>query len=168
MSMSATGRLFEVWQSWHEGSEDNKCKDEQGCVEDYNSTFNPKPPITSCYFDSTKTKKMNKKESLEKIKQFIDDRDWSQFHDPKNLAISLNLEAAEILELFQWTKDNEIDPTKLNNLKDELADVYYWLLLLADYYKIDIEKSLEEKLLKNEKKYPIEKSKGKSSKYNEL
>ena len=168
MLMSAVGRLFEVWQSWHEGSEDNKCRDEKGCVEDYNSNFNPIPPITSCYFENTKTKEIDKKESLEKIKQFVEERDWSQFHDPKNLAISLNLEASEVLELFQWTKDNQIDSTKLNNLKDELADVYYWLLLLADYYKIDIEKSLEEKLLKNEKKYPIEKSKGKSNKYNEL
>ena len=111
---------------------------------------------------------MNNSDLIKKIKNFINERDWSQFHDPKNLAISLNLESTEVLELFQWTKDNEINPAKLDNLKDELADVYYWLLLLADYYKIDIEKSLEEKLVKNEKNYPIEKSKGKSNKYNEL
>jgi NTP pyrophosphatase (non-canonical NTP hydrolase) len=168
MFMSATGRLFEVWQSWHEGSEDNKCRDEKGCVEDYNRTFNPKTPITSCYFDSTKSKKRNNKESLEKIEQFIKERDWSQFHDPKNLAISLNLEAAEVLELFQWTKNNEINKNKMANLKDELADVYYWLLLLADHYDIDIESALEEKIKKNEKKYPIDKSKGSSEKYSEF
>ena len=111
---------------------------------------------------------MSNPKAIKIIKEFIKQRDWEQFHDPKNLAISLNLESSEVLELFQWTKDNEINKNKVENLKDELADVYYWLLLLADYYKIDIEKSLEEKLLKNEKKYPIEKSKGKSSKYNEL
>jgi NTP pyrophosphatase (non-canonical NTP hydrolase) len=166
--MSATGRLLEVWQSWHEGSDDNKCRDEQGCVEDYNTTFNPQPPITSCYFESKNPKNKSKEDILEKIKTFVSERDWNQYHDPKNLAISLNLESTEVLELFQWTKDNEINPAKLDNLKDELADVYYWLLLLADYYKIDLEKSLEEKLVKNEKNYPIEKSKGKSNKYNEL
>ena len=56
---------------------------------------------------------------------FIKQRDWEQFHDPKNLAISLNLESSEVLELFQWTKDNEINKNKITNLKDELADVYY-------------------------------------------
>ena len=64
-----------------------------------------------------------------------------------------------MLELFQWTKDNEINKNKVTNLKDELADVYYWLLLLADHYDIDIEDALEEKIKKNGKKYPIDKSK---------
>ena len=73
---------------------------------------------------------------------------------PKNLAISLNLESSEVLELFQWTKDNEINKNKVENLKDELADVYYWLLLLADHYNIDIENALEEKIKKNEKNIP--------------
>ena len=102
------------------------------------------------------------------IKEFIKQRDWEQFHDPKNLAISLNLESSEVLELFQWTKDNEINKNKVTNLKDELADVYYWLLLLADHYDIDIEDALEEKIKKNEKKYPIDKSKGSSEKYSEF
>ena len=73
---------------------------------------------------------MAKDDSLKQIKQFIKDRDWDKFHDPKNLAISLNLETAEVLELFQWTKDNNINPEKRDSLNDELADVYYWLLLL--------------------------------------
>lgn len=111
---------------------------------------------------------MNKAELLEEIKKFIDERDWEQFHDPKNLAISLNLEASEVLELFQWTKSNEIDSSKSSDLPDELADVYYWLLLLADYYQIDLDKALEDKLLKNKTKYPIDKSKGKSDKYTDL
>ena len=111
---------------------------------------------------------MSNSKPIEIIKEFIKQRDWEQFHDPKNLAISLNLESSEVLELFQWTKDNEINKNKITNLKDELADVYYWLLLLADQYEIDIEKALEEKMKKNEEKYPIDKSKGNSEKYSEF
>tara|TARA_A100001011_G_scaffold51195_1_gene49177 strand:- start:2234 stop:2572 length:339 start_codon:yes stop_codon:yes gene_type:complete len=111
---------------------------------------------------------MSNPKSIEIIKEFIKQRDWKQFHDPKNLAISLNLESSEVLELFQWTKDNEINKNKISNLTDELADVYYWLLLLADHYDIDIESALEEKIKKNEKKYPVDKSKGNSEKYSEF
>ena len=111
---------------------------------------------------------MSNPKAIKIIKEFIKQRDWEQFHDPKNLAISLNLESSEVLELFQWTKDNEINKNKVTNLKDELADVYYWLLLLADHYDIDIDDALEEKIKKNEKKYPIDKSKGSSEKYSEF
>tara|TARA_B100001287_G_C22493770_1_gene440228 strand:- start:240 stop:575 length:336 start_codon:yes stop_codon:yes gene_type:complete len=111
---------------------------------------------------------MAKDDSLKQIKQFIKDRDWEQFHDPKNLAISLNLETAEVLELFQWTKENNINPEKIDSLDDELADVYYWLLLLADYYKIDLDDSLQKKLKKNAENYPINKSSGISKKYTDL
>lgn len=111
---------------------------------------------------------MSNPKTIEIIKEFIKQRDWEQFHDPKNLAISLNLEASEVLELFQWTKDNEINKNKITNLSDELADVYYWLLLLADYYDINIESALKEKIKKNEKKYPVDKSKGNSEKYSEF
>ena len=111
---------------------------------------------------------MSNPKAIKIIKEFIKQRDWEQFHDPKNLAISLSLESSEVLELFQWTKDNEINKNKFTNLKDELADVYYWLLLLADHYDIDIEDALEEKIKKNEKKYPIDKSKGSSEKYSEF
>ena len=111
---------------------------------------------------------MAKDDSLKQIKQFIKDRDWEQFHDPKNLAISLNLETAEVLELFQWTKENNINPEKIDSLDDELADVYYWLLLLADYYKIDLDDSLQNKLKKNAENYPINKSSGISKKYTDL
>jgi len=111
---------------------------------------------------------MSNPKTIEIIKEFIKQRDWEQFHDPKNLAISLNLESSEVLELFQWTKDNEINKNRVTNLKDELADVYYWLLLLADHYEIDIEKALEEKMKKIEEKYPIDKSKGNSEKYSEF
>ena len=111
---------------------------------------------------------MSNPKAIKIIKEFIKQRDWEQFHDPKNLAISLSLESSEVLELFQWTKDNEINKNKVTNLKDELADVYYWLLLLADHYDIDIDEALEEKIKKNEKKYPIDKSKGSSEKYSEF
>ena len=103
-----------------------------------------------------------------KIKQFCADRDWSQFHDPKNLAISLQLESAEVLELFQWTKDNQIKDTRSGYLPDELADVLYWTMMLANHYDIDLLNALEEKMKKNEDKYPIEKAFGSSSKYSEL
>jgi NTP pyrophosphatase (non-canonical NTP hydrolase) len=111
---------------------------------------------------------MGKDDSLKQIKQFIKDRDWEKFHDPKNLAISLNLETAEVLELFQWTNDNNINPEKKESLNDELADVYYWLLLLAEYYKIDLDISLQNKLKKNAENYPINKSSGNSKKYTDL
>ncbi len=104
----------------------------------------------------------------ERIKQFCADRDWSQFHDPKNLAISLQLEASEVLELFQWTKDNQVVKGKEGEVADELADVMYWLLMLANHYDIDLVQALDEKMNKNEEKYPIEKAKGVATKYNEL
>ena len=104
----------------------------------------------------------------DKIKKFCDERDWSQFHDPKNLAISLNLEAAEVLELFQWTLDNQINPNKESEIVGELADVFYWLIMLANHYDIDLMKALDEKIGINEKKYPVEKAKGVSTKYTDL
>ena len=104
----------------------------------------------------------------EDIKQFTKERDWEQFHDPKNLALSLVLESAEVLELFQWTKDNEINPKKKDEIGDELADVFYWVLKLADHYGIDILDALEQKMEHNRKKYPTEKARGKADKYNEL
>ena len=103
-----------------------------------------------------------------RIKQFCIDRDWSQFHDPKNLAISLQLETSEVLELFQWTKDNQAKVGRGEEMKEELADVLYWLFMLANHYEIDLLTALEEKMNKNEAKYPIDKAKGNSSKYTEL
>ena len=104
----------------------------------------------------------------ERIRLFCKARDWSQFHDPKNLAISLQLEASEVLELFQWTKDNQIKSGKDEDIKDELADVLYWLIMLANHYQIDLADALEKKMDKNEEKYPIDKAKGRSAKYTEL
>ena len=108
------------------------------------------------------------KKDLDKIIKFQKDRDWKRFHSPKNLAISLSLEASEILELFQWTDNNNLPDDKKENLEEEIADVYYYLLLLAHETGVDIKEVFEKKMLLNEKKYPIDKSKGKSNKYNEL
>ena len=105
---------------------------------------------------------------MKSIKSFCKERDWEKFHDPKNLAISLNLESSEVLELFQWTLDNQINFGKKNEIAGELADVLYWLMMLADYYDIDLLTALEEKMLINEQKYPIEKAKGVSTKYNDF
>lgn len=107
-------------------------------------------------------------EVTKSIKEFCEEREWSKFHDPKNLALSLNLESMEVLELFQWTKDNQINPDKLEELPDELADVLYWLIMLSNHYDIDLIKSLEKKMEKNREKYPVEKAKGISKKYTEL
>ncbi len=108
------------------------------------------------------------KKIVKSIRNFCDERDWSQFHDPKNLAISLNLEASEVLELFQWTLDNKINPEKENEIASELADVLYWLIMLSNHYNIDLLGALEDKMKINAKKYPIKKAKGISKKYTDL
>jgi NTP pyrophosphatase (non-canonical NTP hydrolase) len=107
-------------------------------------------------------------EIMAKIRKFRDDREWAQFHDSKNLAISLQLEASEVLELFQWTQDNQIKPGSEDKLAAELADVFYWTLMLADKHGIDLLDALDRKMEENEAKYPIDKAKGNSAKYTEL
>jgi dCTP diphosphatase len=105
---------------------------------------------------------MNKK-LINKIIEFRDKRDWKKFHTGENLAKSVVIEAGELLELFQW--QNAEKDTK--NLKRELADIIIYCVLLADAYSLSIEEIIKEKLLENEKKYPISLVKGKSKKYNE-
>jgi NTP pyrophosphatase (non-canonical NTP hydrolase) len=97
--------------------------------------------------------------------QFRDERDWSQFHTPKELAIALNIEAGELLELYLWKSSEQADPQKV---KEELADVFAFAFLLAEKYGFDVKQIVEEKISKNALKYPVEKSKGVSTKYNEL
>ncbi len=112
---------------------------------------------------------MNKIQRLADIMvAFNEARDWKQFHDPKNLAVSLNLEASEVLELFQWTQDNQLNPERSDKIGEELADVFYWLIMLAKHYDIDLIEALENKMAINEKKYPIEKAKGSAKKYTEF
>lgn len=108
------------------------------------------------------------KKDTDRIVEFQKQRDWKQFHLPKNLAISLCLEAAEVLELFQWTKNHKLHKDKRDLLAEELADVYYYLLLLAHESDIDIGDAFDKKMILNEKKYPVNKSKGSSKKYTEL
>lgn len=108
---------------------------------------------------------------INKIIEFRDKRDWKQFHNPKDIAISLVLEATEVLEHFQWKSKEEIEEhVKLakKEIGEELADVLYWVLLMSHDFNIDVFESLEEKLKKNETKYPLEKARGKHTKYTEL
>jgi NTP pyrophosphatase (non-canonical NTP hydrolase) len=104
-------------------------------------------------------------ELIQLIQKFRNERDWEQYHDPKNLAICLNIESSELLENFLWKKAEEADPEKVKN---ELADVFYSALLLADHYHFDVKTIIIEKLKSNGIKYPIEKAKGSNKKYNEL
>lgn len=105
-----------------------------------------------------------KKETIERIRNFTIDRDWDQFHSPSNLAKSISIEAAELLECFQWS-DTDYD---LEHVKEELADVIVYCQDLADKLGLDIDDIVNSKMEKNEKKYPIEKSKGSSKKYSDL
>src|SRR3989339_1749600 len=103
-------------------------------------------------------------ELTKKIIAFRDARDWKQFHNPKDLAISLSLEASEVMEHFQWKSKEEIEKyikTNKDEIGEELADVLYWVLLMSHDLKIDVLEALERKILKNEEKYPVEKAKGK-------
>lgn len=111
------------------------------------------------------------KKLTKKIINFRDKRDWKQFHNPKDIAISLVLEATEVLEHFQWKTQEEIEEylkSHKNDVSEELADVLYWVLLMCGDLKIDIKEALENKMRKNEKKYPAEKARGKHTKYNKL
>ncbi|PKM50177.1 MAG: nucleotide pyrophosphohydrolase [Firmicutes bacterium HGW-Firmicutes-7] len=102
-------------------------------------------------------------EILQSILKFRDERNWKQFHTPEKLAISINLEAAELLENFQW--DNNYD---LENMSDELGDVFLYCLLMADSIGIDLKEATLKKIEKNREKYPVDKAKGTSKKYTQL
>ena len=113
----------------------------------------------------------NIKQLVERIIRFRDARDWKQFHNPKDVAISLSLEAAEVLEHFQWKSKEEIEEyikTNKKHIGEELADVLYWVLLMSHDLSIDILQALDNKLRINEAKYPVEKAKGRHAKYNKL
>lgn len=105
---------------------------------------------------------------VKKVVNFRDERNWGKFHNPKDLAISLNLEASELLENFQWKNNDEAIHKNLNNIKEELADVLIYSLLLANELNLEVEEIILDKLLKNEKKYPIEKAYGSNKKYTDL
>ncbi|MFP3982114.1 MAG: nucleotide pyrophosphohydrolase [Desulfurivibrionaceae bacterium] len=107
-------------------------------------------------------------EILNRLLRFRDERDWAQFHTAKNLALSISLESAELLEFFQWTtEDQDIPPEKIDHLSDEIADIFIYLLLMSHKLGVDPLQAAEEKIKKNEEKYPAELVKGKSFKYDE-
>ena len=103
------------------------------------------------------------KNTIERIHKFTQDRDWDQFHHPENLAKSISIEAAELLECFQWSSDYDHE-----RVVDELADILNYCILMADKLDVDIEEIILNKIEKNEIKYPVDKAKGKSDKYTKL
>jgi NTP pyrophosphatase (non-canonical NTP hydrolase) len=115
---------------------------------------------------------MNRVDELtKKIISFCEARDWRQFHNPKDMALSLVLEAGEVLEHFQWKNGKEAEKyivSHKSDIAEELADVLYWVLLLSNDLGIDVLDALDKKILKNEQKYPLEKAKGRHTKYNKL
>ena len=100
--------------------------------------------------------------------KFRDDRDWEQFHDSKNLATAISIEAAELNELFLWKTVKESEEVDKEKLKEELADVFAYAFLLAEKHKLDVKQIVFDKIKRNGEKYPIDKAKGTAKKYNEL
>lgn len=111
---------------------------------------------------------MLKDETIARVLRFRDDRDWLQFHTPKDLAISLSLEAAELLEVFQWSGTDLQCEEKRDKIREELADVLSYCILMADVCGMDLDEIMNEKVTKNETKYPVEKARGRAEKYTEL
>ena len=108
------------------------------------------------------------KETIEQVLKFRDERNWKQFHNPKDLAISISLEAAELLEVFQWSGTDVSNEGKQEKIKEELADVLNYCVLMADACGLDIDEIVQEKIKVNNEKYPVSKAKGKKEKYNKL
>tara|TARA_Y100001958_G_C20802466_1_gene265227 strand:- start:145 stop:489 length:345 start_codon:yes stop_codon:yes gene_type:complete len=105
----------------------------------------------------------------QKIKEFSDDRNWDQYHTPKNLAMALSVEVSELVEIFQWMKQDESKNLSLEDVqsvKEELADIFIYLIRIADKFDIKLEEAVIEKINKNAEKYPIELAKDNAIKYN--
>lgn len=109
-----------------------------------------------------------KQETIDQVLKFRDDRDWKQFHNPKDLAISISLEAAELLEVFQWSAEDVKCEKKIDKIKEELADVINYCILMADTCGLDLDEIVSEKIKRNNEKYPVEKAYGSKEKYTEL
>ncbi|MDO8510620.1 MAG: nucleotide pyrophosphohydrolase [Nanoarchaeota archaeon] len=115
----------------------------------------------------------NINELKEKVKTFCEERDWDQFHNAKELAIGIATEASELLQYFRFKSEQQVDEMfnkefKKQQISEEMADVFYFLLRLAQRYNIDLTTELDNKMKKNELKYPIEKAKGSNKKYDEV
>ncbi|MDZ7821880.1 MAG: nucleotide pyrophosphohydrolase [Candidatus Marinimicrobia bacterium] len=107
----------------------------------------------------------------EKLKKFTHERDWEQFHSPKNLAMALSVEVSEIIEELQWLTEEQssnLSKDKTEKIRQEIADVFIYLIMLADKYDIDLINAAEDKIMINEKNYPVKRSKGNAKKYTEL
>lgn len=107
----------------------------------------------------------------QRLREFADDRDWNQFHSPKNLAMALSVEVAEIIEHFQWLSEeqsNNLPQNKLDEVEAELADSFIYLIRLADKLDIDLFAATEKKITVNDQKYPVEKARGNAKKYTEF
>lgn len=107
-------------------------------------------------------------ETINEVLKFRDDRNWKQFHNPKDLAISISLEAAELLEVFQWSAADVNCEKKIDKIKEELADVVNYCILMADACGLDLDEIVHEKVKYNNEKYPVEKAFGSKEKYTEL
>jgi len=104
-------------------------------------------------------------EIIQALLEFRNERDWEQFHNPKDLALAINIESAELLELFLWKKADDANTEKV---KEELADIFSFAFLLAEKYGFDVKDIVLEKIKSNGEKYPVDKSKGTAKKYDEL
>ena len=109
-----------------------------------------------------------KQETINEVLKFRDDRNWKQFHNPKDLAISISLEAAELLEVFQWSADDVKCEKKIDKIREELADVVNYCVLMADACGLDLDEIVLEKIRRNNEKYPVDKAFGSKEKYTEL
>ena len=109
-----------------------------------------------------------RQETIDQIIKFRDDRNWKQFHNPKDLAISISLEAAELLEVFQWSAADVTCSDKIDKVREELADVLCYAVLMADACGLDMDEIVCEKVKRNNQKYPVEKAYGSKEKYTEL
>ena len=107
-------------------------------------------------------------ETINQVLKFRDDRNWKQFHNPKDLAISISLEAAELLEVFQWSADDVVCENKKDKIREELADVVNYCILMADACGLDLDEIVQTKIMRNNEKYPVEKAYGNKEKYTEL
>lgn len=108
------------------------------------------------------------KEIKEALVKFRNERDWAQFHDTKNLAVALSIEAAELNELFLWKDLKDSEAVDKEKIKEELADVFAYAFLLAEKHNLDVKQIVLDKIKRNGEKYPVEKAKGSAKKYNEL
>ncbi len=109
-----------------------------------------------------------RQETIDQVLKFRDDRNWKQFHNPKDLAISISLEAAELLEIFQWSGQDTTCVEKKDKIKEELADVLNYCILMADVCGLDLDEIIGEKIKKNNEKYPVKMAYGSKKKYTEL